>query len=233
MRMIQRNLWTSTEAGLVVTVTVCVILGLLVSVQDSYGGYCDGDGTCCISNADCAPYSCLNTKGFCSNLSVYDSTLCNVDSDCPLDEWCAHAGNCVGGESDGESCSAEATGFCGVAWPPNELCRTDEDCDDPLYPDCEPFLEDQCPGGTCVVWGTCPTCYIATAAFGTELEDKTDILRSFRDEYLLTNAAGKAFVAAYYKYSPPLAHYIAERDWMKTLVRILLLPVIGLLSLFV
>jgi hypothetical protein len=94
-------------------------------------------------------------------------------------------------------------------------------------------MDIQCPGGTCEPWGDCPTCYIATATFGTELEDKTDVLRSFRDEYLLNNALGKAFVTVYNRYSPPLADCIAERNWLRSLVRILLLPVIGLASLFV
>jgi hypothetical protein len=125
---------------------------------------------------------------------------------------------------------AEVTGYCGFL---GEFCRTDEDCEDPEEPDCVPFPVDQCPGGTCVAWATCPSCYIATAAFGTELEDKTDVLRSFRDEYLLNNAVGKAFVTAYYKYSPPLADYIAEREWLRRLVRIILIPLIGFVSLFV
>ncbi len=81
--------------------------------------------------------------------------------------------------------------------------------------------------------GRASRCFIATAAFGTELEPRIDTLRSFRDQYLMNNSVGKAFVNAYYKYSPPVANYIAERAWLKTLVRILLLPIIGLAALFV
>jgi len=76
-------------------------------------------------------------------------------------------------------------------------------------------------------------CSIATVSLGTEFQDRLDVLRSFRDKYLQDNAPGKAFISAYYKYSPPVAHYIAEHDWLKRLVRILLLPVIGFVSLFV
>ena len=158
---------------------------------------------------------------------------CAADSHCPESEWCVLLGNCVGGEQDGDLCYTDMIGQCLVT---NEYCRDDQDCYDPQPGACEPFPfpEDwQCPGGTCVRWPICPYCYIATATFGSQLEDKTDILRSFRDEYLLNNSVGKAFVTAYYKYSPPLAHYIAEREWLRSLVRILLLPVIGLASLFV
>lgn len=235
MRMILRSLRMSIEARLVVSVSVFVFLGIFISAQDSYGGYCE-DGSCCIVDSDCPgglQGSCSNYRGFCSLWWGGPPTSCNEDSDCPVDEWCVPWGNCVGGVEDGESCSAEVTGTCGPFYPPVEYCRTDEDCEDPLEPDCGSISEVICPGGTCVSWAPCSSCYIATAAFGTELGEKTDVLRSFRDEYLLNNAVGKAFVAAYYKYSPPLADYIAERDWLRSLVRILLLPVIGLVSLFV
>ncbi|MCL0030285.1 carboxypeptidase regulatory-like domain-containing protein, partial [Thermodesulfovibrionales bacterium] len=54
-------------------------------------------------------------------------------------------------------------------------------------------------------------CVIATAAFGTPLAEEIDILREFRDEYLLTNELGQKFVAFYNRHSPALAEFIAER----------------------
>jgi hypothetical protein len=45
---------------------------------------------------------------------------------------------------------------------------------------------------------------------------------------LLTNSIGKIFVKFYYKYSPPIADFIAEHDSLKTMVRLSLLPVIGM-----
>jgi hypothetical protein len=76
-------------------------------------------------------------------------------------------------------------------------------------------------------------CSIATATLGTGLQDRIDVLRSFRDKYLLTNDVGRAFINAYYRYSPAVADYIAQREWLRGLIGILLLPVIGFLSLFV
>jgi hypothetical protein len=76
-------------------------------------------------------------------------------------------------------------------------------------------------------------CFIATAAFGTALEGKIDALRSFRDAYLMKSPAGRAFVEAYYQNSPPIARTIAERPWLRALVRVLLLPVVGFVSLLI
>ena len=42
-----------------------------------------------------------------------------------------------------------------------------------------------------------------------------------------TVPAGRAFVRAYYKYSPPPADFIAARSWLRATVRILLLPVVA------
>ena len=76
-------------------------------------------------------------------------------------------------------------------------------------------------------------CFIATAAYGSLLEPHVALLREFRDSYLLTNTAGKTFVSLYYTYSPPIADYIAEHEFLKKVVRLLLLPLIGLSYLLV
>lgn len=70
-------------------------------------------------------------------------------------------------------------------------------------------------------------CFIATAAFGSKFAPAVKLLRSFRDEYLLTNKFGRAFVAFYYHHSPPLAHYIADREGLRVLTRVLLSPFIA------
>jgi len=100
-----------------------------------------------------------------------------------------------------------------------------------LEPDGIPDIPDRYAGPT----GRLRTvdCFIATAAFGTGLQGKIDVLRDFRDSVLLQHPAGRAFVNAYYTYGPPVADAVAERPWLKGWVRFFLLPVIGIASLFV
>jgi hypothetical protein len=70
-------------------------------------------------------------------------------------------------------------------------------------------------------------CFIATAAFGSEFEKHVQLLRRFRDFYLMTNSIGRTFVKAYYRYSPPMADFIAKHDTLRTLVRWGLAPLIA------
>lgn len=69
-------------------------------------------------------------------------------------------------------------------------------------------------------------CFIATAAFGSPLHPYVQILREFRDRYLLTNDAGRKMVALYYFYSPLAAKAITEDATLRTGVQISLIPVI-------
>ncbi|MCM8772450.1 MAG: hypothetical protein NC922_05230 [Candidatus Omnitrophica bacterium] len=68
-------------------------------------------------------------------------------------------------------------------------------------------------------------CFIATAAYGSPFEKHVEILRQFRDKYLLTNSPGKAFVRWYYSHSPRYAKVIATSEPLKLITRILLIPV--------
>jgi YVTN family beta-propeller protein len=70
-------------------------------------------------------------------------------------------------------------------------------------------------------------CFIATAAYGSIMEPHVQILRDFRDRFLSTNALGKKFLNLYYSYSPPIAHYIAQHDAIRFVVRWCLLPLVG------
>jgi len=63
------------------------------------------------------------------------------------------------------------------------------------------------------------SCFIATAAYGSESAVEIDVLRQFRDDVLVQSEAGRDYVDFYYAASPPLARYIAEREWLRTLVR--------------
>ncbi|MDZ4338915.1 MAG: SBBP repeat-containing protein, partial [candidate division NC10 bacterium] len=75
-------------------------------------------------------------------------------------------------------------------------------------------------------------CFIATAAFGSPLAPQVQLLREFRDRYLLTNGPGQLFTTAYYRISPPLADLVAESEVLRVTVRAGLIPVIGWTALF-
>lgn len=70
-------------------------------------------------------------------------------------------------------------------------------------------------------------CFIATAAFGSEMAPQVGILRTFRNQFLLSNVWGRSFVRLYYKYSPPLAQFISQHEILKVVVRAALWPVIA------
>jgi hypothetical protein len=71
-------------------------------------------------------------------------------------------------------------------------------------------------------------CFIATAAYGSYFEDHVMILRQLRDDILLHSGIGRAFVAVYYRTSPPIADFIADHDALRAMVRWSLAPVVGL-----
>ena len=68
------------------------------------------------------------------------------------------------------------------------------------------------------------TCFIATAAYGSGWTQEVQSFRAFRDRWLLTNAPGRLAIRAYERLSPPLADFIRERAWARSLTRALLWP---------
>lgn len=69
-------------------------------------------------------------------------------------------------------------------------------------------------------------CFIATAAYGSYLAPEVQILRRFRDDYLLTNQIGQAFVGFYYRTSPYIADYIRVHQGLRVITRWTLTPII-------
>jgi hypothetical protein len=68
-------------------------------------------------------------------------------------------------------------------------------------------------------------CFIATAAYGSDMAYEVRVLREFRG-WLMTHSPGRAFVAFYYRNSPPVADFIRERDGARAAVRAMLVPVV-------
>ena len=71
-------------------------------------------------------------------------------------------------------------------------------------------------------------CFIATAAWGTPMQEEVRYLRAFRDQYLLTNEPGRKFVEIYYTVSPPVADYIRGNETLRSVVRTGLKPLVEL-----
>lgn len=67
-------------------------------------------------------------------------------------------------------------------------------------------------------------CFIATAAYGSPLAPAVQVLREFRDRFLVTNAPGRAFVGWYYANAPVAARYLNEHPSLKPLAQTALAP---------
>jgi len=71
-------------------------------------------------------------------------------------------------------------------------------------------------------------CFIATEAYGYPIEPYVNVLREFRDRFLLANRVGKILVDFYYAYSPPAADFIENNDSLRAIAHAILLPVVGM-----
>ena len=78
-------------------------------------------------------------------------------------------------------------------------------------------------------------CLIATAAFGSELSPQVGFLRNFRDNHILSTAAGSSFMNVfntwYYSFSPYVADYERDQPWLQQTIRTAIYPLLGILTL--
>ncbi|MEO1202988.1 MAG: CFI-box-CTERM domain-containing protein, partial [Pseudomonadota bacterium] len=124
----------------------------------------------------------------------------------------------TGGTTGTATATVELSNF-----DPNTDNNTAEESVD--VPEGEAFIQ-QLPSGFLIDPISGSNCFIATAGYGSPWEPNVVTLRRFRDEWLLTNAPGRAFVDFYYRTSPSIADWIADRDWARWLVRTVLTPVV-------
>ena len=73
---------------------------------------------------------------------------------------------------------------------------------------------------------TAPSCFIATAAYGSPLAAEVHALRQWRDDTLLLSKTGRNFVRIYYRFSPPLARLISQHPRAKQVTRWVLTPLV-------
>jgi hypothetical protein len=64
-----------------------------------------------------------------------------------------------------------------------------------------------------------PTCFIATACYGSPLAPEVQLLRQFRDEWLQYQPGGRTFIHIYYSVSPPIADKLRHHQQARTIVR--------------
>jgi hypothetical protein len=69
-------------------------------------------------------------------------------------------------------------------------------------------------------------CMAITALHGSDRAGDIELLRAFRDRRLLTHAAGRALVRAYWAVSPPIARALARHERLRAGARAALAPVV-------
>jgi len=78
-------------------------------------------------------------------------------------------------------------------------------------------------------------CFIATAAYGSELSPQVSFLRNFRDEVVMSTYSGSRFLFAfnifYYSWSPKVAEMVRSNPLIAELTRYSLSPLLATLSL--
>jgi hypothetical protein len=60
------------------------------------------------------------------------------------------------------------------------------------------------------------------------MAEEIQLLRDFRDKYLLTNLVGQILVDLYYRNSPPIAKFITEHPSLKPIIRAGLVPAVAM-----
>jgi hypothetical protein len=70
-------------------------------------------------------------------------------------------------------------------------------------------------------------CFVATAAYGSELAPSVLVLREYRDTFLLRSRTGRAITGFYCLVSSPLAAVVARNKILRQIIRRILLEPLG------
>ena len=73
-------------------------------------------------------------------------------------------------------------------------------------------------------------CYIATSVYGDYNSHPVLVLRSFRDNFLLTNSSGRFFTKIYYIISPRMVKYFEGNFFFRKISKVMLDTVVALLK---
>jgi hypothetical protein len=76
-------------------------------------------------------------------------------------------------------------------------------------------------------------CFIATATYGSDVSPEVTLLRNLRDKKILQTSTGRSFMLVfnsfYYSFSPQVASFISSNSAVRSVTRIMLYPLIGIL----
>jgi hypothetical protein len=108
-----------------------------------------------------------------------------------------------------------------------------QDCDVTYNPDfATPACNTVCASPSEVVGLLSDTsCFIATAAFGSRLDPHVQLLRDFKNRFLINNDLGRKVVKIYYSVSPDLAKWISQNETLRSAVRTALWPVVWIVQI--
>jgi hypothetical protein len=75
--------------------------------------------------------------------------------------------------------------------------------------------------------GEVDACFVATAAYGSQLANQVEMLRHFRDAMLGRTVLGQLAVSAYYTFGPTLAGVVGESELLRSTARSALDPLVS------
>jgi hypothetical protein len=158
---------------------------------------------------------CGGTSGLCQNITVSESTIYynNIPAGyySVIVTYNAGDGNTVTA-IDGDSNDPTSVSYCEGPCYSASTAEIDVEFDSEAFQDYIGSKKDKC--------------FIATAAYGSNLASEVAVLRNFRDEVLMKSDLGRAFIRAYYRNSPAIAGIVEDSNILRPAVRILLTPIV-------